>query len=43
MISVLRFGALALLASGLVAVTPAAAQDEVVIGYSAPGLVGAQL
>ena len=41
--SVLRFAALALLASGLVAVAPAAAQDEVVIGYSAPGLVGAQL
>jgi ABC-type sugar transport system substrate-binding protein len=43
MISVLRFGALALLASNLVAVAPAAAQDEVVIGYSAPSLVGAQL
>ena len=41
--SVLRFAALALLASSLVAVTPAAAQDEAVIGYSAPGLVGAQL
>jgi ABC-type sugar transport system substrate-binding protein len=43
MISVIRFGALALLASGLVAVAPVRAQDEVIIGYSAPGLVGAQL
>ncbi len=43
-----RFGMLALLAAGSLGVAslagvPARAQDEVVIGYSAPGLVGAQL
>jgi ABC-type sugar transport system substrate-binding protein len=38
-----RWGALVALAAGFVAGAPAAAQDEVVIGYSAPGLVGAQL
>lgn len=43
-----RFGMMALLAAGSLGVgslagVPARAQDEVVIGYSAPGLVGAQL
>jgi ABC-type sugar transport system substrate-binding protein len=43
MISVLRFSALALLVASSLVAAPAGAQDEVVIGYSAPGLVGAQL
>lgn len=38
-----RWSALAALAAGIAVGMPAAAQDEVVIGYSAPGLVGAQL
>lgn len=43
-----RYGMLALLAAGSLGIgslagAPAGAQDEVVIGYSAPGLVGAQL
>jgi ABC-type sugar transport system substrate-binding protein len=38
-----RCGVLAMLLAGVPLVAPAAAQDEVVIGYSAPGLVGAQL
>ncbi len=40
---VMRIGALALIVSGLSGAIQVAAQDEVVIGYSAPGLVGAQL
>jgi ABC-type sugar transport system substrate-binding protein len=38
-----RWGALGVLAISLIAGVPVAAQDDVVIGYSAPGLVGAQL
>lgn len=38
-----RAGAVALLLAGVVGQAPGQAQDEVVIGYSAPGLVGAQL
>jgi ABC-type sugar transport system substrate-binding protein len=43
-----RFGVMAVLAAGSIGLgaaagAPARAQDEVVIGYSAPGLVGAQL
>lgn len=48
MLRTTRFGLLAVLAAGSLGVgalagVPARAQDEVVIGYSAPGLVGAQL
>ncbi|MFM9108657.1 MAG: sugar ABC transporter substrate-binding protein, partial [Chloroflexota bacterium] len=41
--SVIRFGTLAALLAGVVGFVPAQAQDAVVVGYSAPGLVGAQL
>jgi ABC-type sugar transport system substrate-binding protein len=38
-----RLGALALVLGGAAGIAPARAQDQVVVGYSAPGLVGAQL
>ena len=41
--SVIRYGALALMLAGTLGIAPAKAEDKVTIGYSAPGLVGAQL
>ncbi|MCC6312765.1 MAG: sugar ABC transporter substrate-binding protein [Thermomicrobiales bacterium] len=41
--NVARLGMLAVMMAGAVSVAPVGAQDEVVVGYSAPGLVGAQL
>jgi ABC-type sugar transport system substrate-binding protein len=41
--SVVRYGALALMLAGTLGFAPAGAQDKVTVGYSAPGLVGAQL